>query len=417
MNHDPYEAFRVANFRAYMFGWFTSLIGTRIQSVAIGWEIYQRTGKALSLGLVGLVQALPNMLLALPAGYLADTFDRRKLVTYSLAGATVTSVSLAVLSYLQGNTYLMYLLLLFDATALALGRPARSALLPQIVPRQVFPNAVMWSTSTFHLSSAIGPAVGGFIVAANVPSAYFISACGTLIFIGLLTRINICDFPTRDGSKSVTFKTLLAGLRFVWNTKLLLTTMLLDMFAVLLGGAVYLLPIFAKDILKVGEIGFGCLNAAPAIGAVIMAIMIAHLPPMQQAGRNLLLSVAGFGLVTVIFGLSKYFWLSFIMLFLTGVLDNVSVVIRHTLVQLLTPDQMRGRVSAVNSIFIGASNELGGFESGLVASWFGAVVSVVIGGIGTILVVVTTALAAPKLRRLQSLRHIEALEEEKTESS
>ncbi|HIA64962.1 TPA: MFS transporter [Candidatus Poribacteria bacterium] len=400
-----------------MSGWFTSLIGTRIQSVAIGWEIYQRTGKALSLGLVGLIQALPNMLLALPAGYLADTFDRRKLVIFSLAGATVTSVSLAVLSYHQGNTGLMYLLLLFDATALALGRPARSALLPQLVPRQVFPNAVMWSSSTFHLSSAIGPAVGGFILAANVPSAYLISACGTLIFIGLLTKIDIRDLPERNGSKSITFKTLLAGLRFVWNAKLLLTTMLLDMFAVLLGGAIYLLPMFAKDILQVGEIGFGCLRAAPAIGAVVMAIMIAHLPPMKRAGRNLLLAVAGFGMVTVIFGVSKYFWLSFIMLFMTGVLDNVSVVIRHTLVQLLTPDQMRGRVSAVNGIFIGTSNELGGFESGLVASWFGAIASVVIGGIGTILVVVTTALAAPELRRLQSLRDIKTLEEEQTDNS
>ena len=413
MNHDPYEAFRVGSFRAYMSGWFISLIGTRIQSVAIGWEIYQRTGKALSLGLVGLTQALPSMLLALPAGYMADAFDRRKLVILSLSGATVTSVSLAILSYLQGNTSLMYLLLLLDATALALGRPARSALLPQIVPRRVFSNAVMWSTSTFHLSSAIGPAVGGFIVAANVPLAYLISACGTLIFISLLTRIDIYDLPKKDGGKGITFKTLLAGLRFVWNTKLLLTTMLLDMFAVLLGGAVYLLPIFARDILQVGEIGFGCLNAAPAIGAVVMAIMIAHLPPMKRAGRNLLLSVAGFGLVTIIFGVSKYFWLSFIMLFMTGVLDNVSVVIRHTLVQLLTPDQMRGRVSAVNSVFIGASNELGGFESGLVASWFGAIASVVIGGIGTILVVCTTALATPELRKLQSLQHIEALEEEK----
>ena len=412
MNHDPYEAFRVGSFRAYMFGWFTSLIGTRIQTVAIGWEIYQRTGKALSLGLVGLVQALPNMLLALPAGYLADTFDRRKLIVFSLAGATVTSVSLAILSYLQGNTGLMYLILLFDAVALALGRPARSALLPQIVPRQIFSNAVMWSTSTFHLSSAIGPAVGGFIVAANVPSAYLISACGTLIFIGLLTRIDIRGLPEGKEGKNITFKTLLAGLRFVWNAKLLLTTMLLDMFAVLLGGAVYLLPIFAKDILKVGGIGFGCLSAAPAIGAVVMAVMIAHLPPMKYAGRNLLLAVAGFGMVTVVFGVSKDFWLSFIMLFMTGILDNVSVVIRHTLVQLLTPDQMRGRVSAVNSVFIGASNELGGFESGLVASWFGAVASVVTGGIGTILVVVTIAFVAPELRRLRSLRDIETLEEE-----
>ena len=168
--------------------------------------------------------------------------------------------------------------------------------------------------------------------------------------------------------------------------------------------------------MQVGEIGFGCLNAAPAIGAVVMAIMIAHLPPMKRAGRNLLLSVAGFGLATIIFGMSKSFWLSFIMLFMTGVLDNVSVVIRHTLVQLLTPDQMRGRVSAVNSVFIGASNELGGFESGLVASWFGAIASVVIGGIGTILVVCTTALAAPELRKLQSLQHIEALEDEKSKT-
>ncbi|MCC6166982.1 MAG: MFS transporter [Caldilineaceae bacterium] len=394
---DPYAAFRVPAYRSYLFGWIIAMLGTRIQSVAIGWEMYQRTGDALALGMVGLAQALPTMAFALPAGFLADKFNRPRLMMVSLGLMTLTSLALAWLSYTQGSVAAMYLFLFLDATAVTLGRPARSALMPQLVPKPVFPNAVMWNTSLMQIAAVVGPALGGLVVAFNVPLAYVITAASSLIYMVMLARLKFVHDSKAVGAAS--FQTLVAGIRFVFEKRIILTMISLDMFAVLLGGAVYLLPIFAEDILQVGATGFGWLRAAPAMGALMMALLLIYLPPMQRAGRTLLLSVAAFGVATIIFGLSGSFWLSFAMLFLTGAFDNISMVIRQTLLQLLTPDYMRGRVSAVNSIFIGASNELGGLESGVVAHFFGPVFSVVSGGIGTLLVVGATALASPELRR------------------
>jgi MFS family permease len=399
--HDPYAAFRVRNYRLYVVGWFIALVGTRIQSVAIGWEMYQRTGEALSLGMVGLAQALPTMLLALPAGYLADRFDRPRLVMLSLLAMTGTSLALAVLSYREGDIILMYTLLVLDAAVVILGRPARVALVPQLMPASVFPNAVTWNTSLMQIASVLGPAIGGFVIAINVPLAYVLTAASSLVFIVVLSRLH---FPAGGGrASSASWQTLVAGIHFVRDTPIILAVISLDLFAVLLGGAVYLLPIFAEDILAVGATGFGWLRAAPALGAFCMAILMVYLPPMRRAGRGLLLAVAGFGAATIVFGLSRSFWLSFAMLFLTGAFDNVSMIIRHTLQQLVTPDSMRGRVSAVSSIFVGASNELGGLESGLVAHWFGPVISVVSGGIGTLAVVGFTALISPQVRNFGAL--------------
>jgi MFS family permease len=398
---DPYLAFRSQAYRAYTVGWFIALIGTRIQSVAIAWEMYQRTGDALSLGLVGLAQALPTILLALPAGYLADRFDRAKIVMLSLVLMTLTSAALAVLSYTEGSVELMYLFLFLDATAVILGRPARVAMMPQLVPTSSFPNAVMWNTSMSQFTSVIGPALGGLVVAWNVPAAYVITAASSLIYLLMVARITLPPGVKPVGAAS--FRTLVAGLQFVWNKRIIFTLISLDMFAVLLGGAVYLLPIFAEDILQVGATGFGWLRAAPAVGAFVVSVGMVYLPPMQRAGRTMLLCVAAFGAVTIVFGLSKSFWLSFAMLALTGSFDTVSMIIRQTLIQLLTPDEMRGRVSAVNSIFVGASNELGGLESGVVAHWFGPVFAAVSGGIGTILVVFGAAFLSPELRRYGSL--------------
>jgi MFS family permease len=398
---DPYAAFRVPAYRSYLLGWIIAMLGTRIQSVAIGWEMYQRTGDALALGMVGLAQALPTMAFALPAGFLADKFNRPRLMMLSLALMTLTSLALAWLSYTQGSVAAMYLFLFLDATAVTLGRPARSALMPQLVPKHVFPNAVMWNTSLMQISAVVGPALGGLVVAFNVPLAYVITAASSLIYMVMLARLRFEHDVKAVGA--ATFQTLVAGIRFVFEKRIILVMISLDMFAVLLGGAVYLLPIFAEDILQVGATGFGWLRAAPAVGALVMALLLIYLPPMQRAGRTLLLSVAGFGLATIVFGLSTSFGLSFIMLFLTGAFDNVSMVVRQTLIQLLTPDHMRGRVSAVNSIFIGASNELGGLESGVVAHYLGPVFSVVSGGIGTLLVVGATALASPELRRFGPL--------------
>jgi MFS family permease len=405
--HDPYGAFRIPAYRAYILGWFIASIGTRVQSIAIGWEMYQRTGEPLSLGLVGLAQALPTMLLALPAGLLADKFSRPLLVRISLFAMTLTSLGLAVLSYTNGSTAWMYTLLFLDAAAVMIGRPARVALVPQLVPIHVFPNAVMWNTSLMQISGVLGPALGGLVVALYVPGAYVVAAFTSLLFMVLLARLHFQVEGTRAGAAS--FTTLMAGIRFVGNARILLTMISLDLFAVLLGGAVYLLPIFAEDILQVGATGFGWLRAAPAIGAFAMALLLVYMPPMKRAGMGLLLNVAAFGVATIIFGFSQSFWLSFVMLCLTGAFDNVSMVIRQTLQQLLTPDHMRGRVSAVTSVFVGASNELGGLESGLVAQWLGPVFSVVSGGIGTLVVVAVTAWVSPELRNFGALHETKPL--------
>lgn len=408
--HDPYAALRVDAYRKYILGWFIAVLGTRIQSIAIGWEMYQRTGEALSLGLVGLMQAIPTILFALPAGYLADRFNRRNLMVWSLAGVTLSSLGLAALSYLHGPTNLMYALLFVDTTFLMIGRPARIAMVPQLVPRAVFPNAVTWNMSLMQITSVVGPALGGFILVWSVQSAYLICAGGSLLFIVWLLQLDFQQGETRR-AEPPSVQTLMAGVQFLMRERVLLVIISLDLFAVLLGGAVFLLPIYANDILKVGAQGFGWLNAAPAVGSLLMALVLSHATPMRHAGRNLLLSVAGFGVATIIFGLSQSFWLSLFMLFLTGVFDNVSVVIRHTMVQLLTPDHMRGRVSAVNSVFIGASNDLGGLESGVVAHWFGPVASVVSGGIGTLVVVAVMGAISPRLRALGALNEIKPTEE------
>lgn len=419
LRHDPYAALRNADFRFYLIGWFIALIGTRMQSVAIAWEMYERTGEALSLGLVGLMQALPTMVLALPAGYLADRFNRPRLVMWSLGAMTLTSLGLATLSHLQASIWLMYLLLFLDATAVILGRPARTALLPQLVPKEVFPNAVAWNTSLSQLSNVVGPAIGGFVIGGitlgsfviegNIPLAYVLTASSSLIYMAMLARVRWRPEGARAIQGSAV-QNLLAGLRFVRDTRIILAMISLDMFGVLLGGAVYLLPIFAEEILQVGPTGFAWLRAAPAFGAMCMAILLIYLPPMKRAGWSLLGTVAGFGVATIIFGLSESFWISLAMLFLTGAFDNVSMVIRQTLQQLLTPDHMRGRVAAVSSVFISASNELGGLESGLVAHWFGPVFSVVSGGIGTLFVVAVTAWYSPQLRRLGAMHEAKPVE-------
>lgn len=396
--HDPYAVFRLVDYRRYAINWIIVLIGTQMQSVALQWEIYNRTNNALALGFVGLVQMIPALVFLLPAGHVADSYDRRRVIALGMAGTTMTSLGLAAATIMQTPVATLYVLLFLDAMFLALARPARAAMLPLIVPEAIFSNAVAWNSSMVQMAMMVGPALGGLIVAIYLPTAFFISAFGSTIFGLSMLRVRI---PAQSRPREpMSLQRLLSGAKFVWNSRLVLPAISLDMFAVLLGGAVYLLPIFAKDILKVDEWGFGLLRAAPAAGAFCMAMIVAHLPPMQRAGRKLLISVAIFGVATIVFGLSSWLWLSLAMLFIAGMADNISVVIRHSLVQLATPDNMRGRVSAVNSVFIGASNEIGGFESGLVAHYFGPVISVVSGGIGTIGVVLLTAWRSPSLRRL-----------------
>jgi MFS family permease len=334
---------------------------------------------------------------------MADQFDRRTIVMITQGVLALCSVGLAVISYQHGLVILIYLCLFAIGIARAFNNPARAALLPQIVPKEVFSNAVTWNSSGFQLAAMLGPALAGLLIALqkSATSVYAFCAFCALVFFGCLFFVR--GRQQERSAEPVNFKSLVAGFRFVWQTKIILAALTLDLFAVLLGGATTLLPIFAKDILQVGPDGLGWLRAAPAIGAFMMALAITHLPTMNQAGKTLLWAVGGFGAATIVFGLSHSFWLSLFMLVCIGALDSISVVVRQTLVQLRTPDEMRGRVSAVNGMFISSSNELGGFESGLAASLFGPVLAVVGGGIGTIAVVVTVALIWPEIRKLGSL--------------
>jgi hypothetical protein len=298
---------------------------------------------------------------------------------------------------------LIYLLLFINGISRAFGWAARSALFPNLVPRAALSNAVMWNSSNFELTCVLGPALGGLAIAwINIPSVYAIDAtCG---LIGFLSILPIHAPQEIAESHPHPLDDLSTGLRFVFENKIILATITLDLFAVLLGGALALLPIFADHILHVGAVGLGWLRAAPSLGAVLMAFALAHRRPMQKAGNAMLLAVAGFGVATILFGLSTNYAFSFLALALTGACDNVSVVVRHTLVQLLTPDAMRGRVSAVNNIFIGSSNEIGAFESGVTAELFGPILSVVGGGVGTILVVLATAWKWPQVRKIGALQ-------------
>ncbi len=434
--HDPYAAFRFRAFSFYTGGNLVSVIGRLMLVVAVEWEMYARTHSATALGLVGLVIALPVVLLSLPAGHIADRFPRKRIVLVTQMLSAICSLALAFVSWQHenipnwanlraGNHFLtsiasvferqhsdfhfddlsiplIYLILLATAIGRTFGWAARSSYFPQLVPRDVFANAVTWNSSVFQIGSVVGPALGGFlIVRAGFPFIYALDAACAFSFFLLVLPIRSSD--RGSSSERNAFRSLMEGLRFIRNKQVVLATITLDMFAVFLGGATALLPIFADQILHCGPIGLGWLRAAPGIGAFIMALVIAYLPPMRKAGKTLLWCVTGFGLATIVFGLSRSLWLSLAMLFLTGVFDSVSVVIRHTLLQLVTPDQMRGRISAVNNIFIGTSNELGALESGLTAALFGPVISVAAGGIGTILVVLGVSWIWPETRKIGAL--------------
>jgi len=357
----------------------------------------------LHLGYVGLAQFLPQVALVAFAGHATDVYNRKRVLMTAVALTAAAGIGLAVNSALHGPLWIIYLCMLAAGCARAFWMPARAAFLPRIVPLSIFPNAVSWNSSGFEIAPMVGPAIGGLLIGyfTGVTTVYALTAFVVLVFVFLLVRIRYTH--VRQERAAITLRSLSAGLRFVWRTSDVLAVMMLDMFAVLLGGATALMPIYAKDILKVGPKGLGWLLAAPSIGAFTMALIQAHRRPLQRAGRTVLLSVAGFGVVTIVFGMSKTFWLSLLMLFLLGVFDNISVVVRTTLIQTATPDDMRGRVSALNGLFIGTSNELGAFESGAVAGLFGPVFSVVSGGIGTIVVAGLTAWLSPSLRRYGKL--------------
>ncbi len=396
---ETYAVLRDRNFALYLAGRFAASLGQQMLIVAVGWELYERTHSALALGLVGLSNMAPMFLFTLPAGHLADHHNRKHIMLWMTALSALASVGLAVVSALRVSPDWIYACLFVAGTARTFIWPASASFLPQLVSREWFPRAVAWSTGSFQLSSVAGPAAGGALIALthHAATVYGLNAAAALTYLTLLGLVRYEKQPTVRAPMSVA--SLAVGFNFVFATRLILGTITLDLFAVLLGGATALLPIYAKDILHAGPSGLGFLQAALPVGSLLSALIVAHRPPLQKAGRTLLWAVAGFGLATIGFGFSRWFWTSWAMLFLCGMADNVSVVVRHTLVQLLTPDEKRGRVSAVNSLFIGTSNELGGFESGVVAHWFGPVFSVVSGGAGTLLVALAVAWLWPEIRR------------------
>ena len=403
---NPYAVLRNRNVLLYLVGRFVASLGQQMLTVAVGWELYERTGSALALGLVGLNNMVPMFLFTLPAGHLADNHNRQHIILWMTSLAALASVALAVVSLTGAPSFWIYACLFVAGTARTFLWPASSSFLPQLVPREMFPRAVAWSSGSFQLSSVTGPAAGGALIALthHAATVYVVNAVALLICLLLLALVRYEKIWTKPEPMSLA--SLITGFKFVFANRVIFGTITLDLFAVLLGGATALLPVYAKDILHVGPSGLGWLQAALPAGSLLCALLVAHRPPMQHAGHALLWAVAGFGLATIGFGFSKWFWLSALMLFICGFADNISVVVRHTLVQLLTPDEKRGRVSAVNSLFIGTSNELGGFESGMVANWVGPVAAVVSGGVGTILVVAAVALIWPEIRRYGRLDQV-----------
>jgi MFS family permease len=397
--HDAYAVLRNRDLVLFLVGRFVASFGQQMLTVAVGWELYERTGSALHLGLVGLVQMLPMILFTLPAGHIADSYNRKRIILVTTFIFACASAGLTLISAWEAPVIWIYACLFAAGVARTFLWPSSSSFLPSLVSRSDFPKAVNWSGGSFHLSSVAGPAAGGAVIALTGHAAwvYALNTAASLLCLALVSLIRRAQPVNQPEPMSI--RSLLTGFRFVFSTRIILGTITLDLFAVLLGGATSLLPIFAKDILHVGPSGLGWLQAALPCGSFLCAFVLAHRPPMERSGRALLWAVAGFGAATVGFGFSTSFWVSLLLLFLCGAADHISVVVRHTLVQMLTPDDKRGRVSAVNSLFIGTSNELGGFESGFVASLAGPVFSVVLGGVGTILVVVVVALAWPEIRK------------------
>jgi MFS family permease len=388
-----------------------STFAMQFVTVAVGWELYERTGDPWALAMVGLVQIVPVMVLLIPAGNAADRFRRRDIGLIASGLQAIVAIGLSIVSWLQAPVELVFGLLLLAGIARAFGQPAMNALLPQIIEPKYFANANAWLISTFQLSSIIGPAVAGGLIALSGTafSSYVTAAIGQLAFVALLTTLPSPPVAPRQATGR-SLGDFFAGIAFIRRTPVFLAAITMDMFAVLLGGAVALLPIYAKDILDAGPIGLGLLRAAPGLGAIATAQLTTRVPPWKRPGRVLMWMVAGFGVFTIGFGLSTNMILSLVCLFMVGAFDSVSMVIRQTLQQMVTPDHLRGRVAAVYGLFVGISNELGAFESGAVAALFGPVVSVVGGGIGTLVVVGIVAAKFPVLWNVGPLHTLRPME-------
>lgn len=418
--HDPYASLRIPNYRRFILSTLTMTLGAQVQIVIVSWQIYHVTRDPLSLGLIGLAEALPYVGIALFAGHAADRFDRRAIAMSAQALLMICSLALLWLSLsapwasapaaAAGDLRTVapfYAVIFLTGIARSFLQPARQALGAQLVPRALYANAVAWRSSVWQTGAVAGPALGGLLYGfTSAPVAY--AVCAVLMLVALLAFASIGRVPreTPPTSEETVLESLRTALRFVRREPVLLGAMTLDLFSVLLGGAEALLPVFADQVLKVGPQGLGILRAAPAAGAVVMSIYLAHRRPFHHAGRVMLQAVALFAVCIIGFGLSRSFTVSVALLAISGMADNVSVLIRSTLLQVLTPEHLLGRVSSVNAIFIGSSNELGAFESGLVAKLIGTVPAVVVGGTAALAVVGLVAVKIPPLRRLQQIERL-----------
>jgi MFS family permease len=441
-NRDPYAALRYAGYRRFLFGNFLANVGRQAVSVAATWQIYQWTHSATALGLVGLVNVIPLLAFVLPAGAWADRMDRRKIIFRCMTVASALSLALALVSrfhdaiphwpvlaaanhalraialvferhvdpatldFSDPALPIIYTILFLHSIARVAAGPARGSIVPLLVPTEALSNAVTWSSSTFELSTVVGPALGGLIVAAS--SYSFVYGIDVLCTLSLaVALLGVAPLPRPEVQPAAGPRPgMLEGARFIWRHPQVLGALALDLFAVVLGGAVSLLPIYADSILHVGPAGLGWLRAAPSVGAILMAFLVAHRPPFARPGWVMLWSVAGFGAAVTLFSLSTSLWLSLLALFLSGAFDNVSVVVRHSIVQLLTPDSLRGRVTSVNQLFIGSSNEISALRAGLAAALLGPVLAASLGGAGTIAVTIAAACVWPSLRHLPPLHQL-----------
>lgn len=406
---DAYAALRLKDFRLFVTARFFVTLAINLQAVVVGWQVYEITHDPLSLGLIGLAEALPSITVSLYAGHVADMVQRKKIMLICISVLVLCSTALLFFSLDGGSVIFaygvipIYSVIFFSGIARGFLTPANFAYMPQLVPREVFKNAITWNSSFWQTALIAGPAVGGFVYGFfGLQAAYIVDV--TFMTGGLLLVLMVAYKPLPPATEEVsTTKKIQAGLKFVFQNKIILGAISLDLFAVLFGGAVALLPIFAKEILHAGPEALGLLRSAPSIGALLVAFYLAHNPINRNMGKKLLWSVAGFGLCMIGFSLSTSFWISLGILMLSGCFDGISVIIRSTLLQTLTPENMKGRVSAVNNIFIGSSNEIGMFESGAAARLLGVVPSVIFGGCMTLLTVGITAWKAPSLRRLQKV--------------
>ena len=410
MPQGPYASFRIPDFRRFIVSLLTMTVGAQVQTIVVSWQIYGITHDPLSLGLIGLAEVVPFIAVALVAGHVADRFDRRRIALWSLGVLLACALSLVALSHSRvwvavHGVWPFYIVIAIGGLARSFLMPARNSLAVGLVPRELLPNSIAWRSSTWQTGAVAGPALGGLLYGfAGVTATYAVQAALILVALVSFAMIRRSAPSEREAPREAVGDSLLSGLRFVWGEKVLLGAQTLDLFSVLLGGAEALLPVFADRILHVGPEGLGVLRAAPAAGAMLMSLYMAHRPPFRRAGRTMLRAVAVFAVCIIAFGLSRSFALSAAVLLVSGMADNISVLVRQTLLQVLTPPPLLGRVIAVNSIFVGSSNELGAFESGVTARLLGTVPAVVLGGTASLAVVGIVAGTIPALRRMGEIQ-------------